>query len=57
MKLSGSAGLAVVLYLNQMTDREGHDRMVRVTREVIDLSTRHRGRFTNPFAEGDGTGR
>ena len=41
--------LAIVLYLNQTTDREGHDRMVRVTREVIDLSTRHRGRFFLPY--------
>jgi FAD/FMN-containing dehydrogenase len=41
--------LAVVLYLNQTTDREGHDRMVRVTREVIDLSTRHHGRFFLPY--------
>ena len=41
--------LAIVLYLNQTTTREGNDQMVRITREVIDLSTRHRGRFFLPY--------
>ena len=41
--------LAVVLYLNQTTDRKGHERMVRVTRDVIDLTARHRGRFFLPY--------
>ena len=41
--------LAVVLYLNQTTDREGTDRMVRLTRALIDACSDVGGRFFLPY--------
>jgi FAD/FMN-containing dehydrogenase len=41
--------LAVVLYLNQTTDREGNDRMGRLTRALIDACSNHAGRFFLPY--------
>jgi len=41
--------LAVVLYLNQTTDREGNDRMRALTRRLIDLCADHGGRFFLPY--------
>lgn len=40
---------AVVLYVNQKTDREGHDRMVRYTGRLIDLCLDSGGRFFLPY--------
>lgn len=40
---------AVVLYLNQSTDREGNERMAKLTRELIALCTRAGGRFFLPY--------
>lgn len=41
--------LAIVLYLNQTTDRPGHDRMQRYTRRLIDLCSDVGGRFFLPY--------
>jgi FAD/FMN-containing dehydrogenase len=41
--------LAVVLYLNQSTDRAGSERMARLTRRLIDLSADSGGRFFLPY--------
>jgi FAD/FMN-containing dehydrogenase len=41
--------LAVVLYLNQSTDRDGSDRMARLTRRLIDLCAESGGRFFLPY--------
>lgn len=40
---------AVVLYVNQKTDDEGHQRMARFTRELIDLTIESGGRFFLPY--------
>src|SRR2546425_8388280 len=39
---------AVVLYLNQTTDRHGNERMAALTRDLIDLTIAHGGRFFLP---------
>ena len=41
--------LAVVLYLNQSTDRAGHERMATLTRSLIDLCSSVGGRFFLPY--------
>lgn len=41
--------LAVVLYLNQSTDRAGHERMGTLTRSLIDLCSSVGGRFFLPY--------
>lgn len=40
---------SVVLYLNQTTDKKGNERMAKVTRELIDLTSRVGGRFFLPY--------
>ncbi len=40
---------AVVLYLNQTTDEKGTAKMVKLTRELIDLTTTVGGRFFLPY--------
>jgi len=40
---------SVVLYLNQRTDAEGTARMGRLTSDLIDLTSRHGGRFFLPY--------
>jgi FAD/FMN-containing dehydrogenase len=40
---------AVVLYLNQTTDRQGTERMATLTRELIDLTIKEGGRFFLPY--------
>ena len=40
---------AVVLYLNQMTDEKGNAKMIRLTRELIDLTAKSGGRFFLPY--------
>lgn len=40
---------AIVLYLNQRTDREGNEKMGQVTRELIDLTIELGGRFFLPY--------
>ena len=40
---------AVVLYLNQKTDRTGTERMTALTRDLIDLTIREGGRFFLPY--------
>ncbi len=40
---------AVVLYVNQRTDREGHERMARYTSRLIDLCLDSGGRFFLPY--------
>jgi FAD/FMN-containing dehydrogenase len=40
---------AIVLYLNQTTDREGNERMGKLTRDLIDLCAAHGGRFFLPY--------
>jgi len=40
---------AVVLYLNQTTDRAGNERMATLTRDLIDLTREERGRFFLPY--------
>jgi FAD/FMN-containing dehydrogenase len=41
--------LAVVLYLNQTTDRAGNDRMAGLTRALIDACSDEGGRFFLPY--------
>jgi FAD/FMN-containing dehydrogenase len=41
--------LAVVLYLNQSTDREGNERMARLTSALIDACADNGGRFFLPY--------
>ncbi len=41
--------LAVVLYLNQATDRAGNERMARLTRALIDACSDEGGRFFLPY--------
>ena len=41
--------LAVVLYINQSTDRTGRGQMDAFTKQVIDLCLRARGRFFLPY--------
>jgi FAD/FMN-containing dehydrogenase len=43
---------SIVLYLNQRTDAEDSARMATVTRELIDLTTQHGGRFFLPYQLG-----
>lgn len=40
---------AIVLYINQKTDKEGTERMQKVTQELIDLAVKHNGRFFLPY--------
>lgn len=40
---------AVVLYLNETTDAEGNERMVKLTRDLIDLTSSVGGRFFLPY--------
>ena len=40
---------SVVLYINQSTDAEGTARMARLTSDLIDLTSRHGGRFFLPY--------
>lgn len=40
---------AIVLYVNQTTDADGSEKMVRFTRELIDLSLKLGGRFFLPY--------
>ena len=40
---------SVVLYINQKTDAEGHERMKTVTRQLIDLTANLEGRFFLPY--------
>ncbi len=40
---------AVVLYINQATDKAGNDRMAAVTKELIDLTSSMGGRFFLPY--------
>ena len=41
--------LAVVLYVNQSTDRTGREQMDAFTKQVIDLCLRAKGRFFLPY--------
>jgi FAD/FMN-containing dehydrogenase len=41
--------LAIVLYLNQSTDRQGNERMAALTRQLIDLCLEVGGRFFLPY--------
>ena len=41
--------LALVLYFNQTTDRDGNERMARLTSRLIDLSSEAGGRFFLPY--------
>jgi FAD/FMN-containing dehydrogenase len=41
--------LAVVLYVNQSTDRTGREQMDAFTRQVVDLCLRANGRFFLPY--------
>jgi FAD/FMN-containing dehydrogenase len=41
--------LAVVLYLNQSTDRQGNERMAALTRQLIELCLQVGGRFFLPY--------
>jgi FAD/FMN-containing dehydrogenase len=45
----GDRILAVVLYLNQTTDRDGNERMARLTRALIDACSDVGGRFFLPY--------
>ncbi len=38
-----------MLYINQKTDAEGNALMRKLTRDMIDLTVRHRGRFFLPY--------
>lgn len=40
---------AIVLYVNQPTTHEAHEQMGKQTREVIDLTIKHQGRFFLPY--------
>lgn len=40
---------SVVLYINQPTDAEGTEKMRALTSDLIDLSTKHGGRFFLPY--------
>lgn len=40
---------SIVLYINQKTDKESNEKIVKVTRELIDLTTRLNGRFFLPY--------
>ena len=40
---------SLVLYINQKTDAEGNAQMRRLTRQLVDLTLRHRGRFFLPY--------
>jgi FAD/FMN-containing dehydrogenase len=40
---------AVVLYINQTTDKEGNEKMAKLTNELIDATTKHNGRFFLPY--------
>ena len=40
---------SLVLYINQKTSAEGSAQMRRLTRQLIDLTLRHRGRFFLPY--------
>jgi FAD/FMN-containing dehydrogenase len=41
--------VAVVLYFSQRTTRTGHDEMVRMTRQLIDICAEQGGRFFLPY--------
>jgi FAD/FMN-containing dehydrogenase len=40
---------SIVLYINQTTDEKGNQKMMKVTRELIDLTLQHGGRFFLPY--------
>ncbi len=40
---------AVVLYINQTTDKAGNEKMAKLTSELIDATTKHNGRFFLPY--------
>ncbi|PJE62583.1 FAD-binding oxidoreductase [Candidatus Roizmanbacteria bacterium CG10_big_fil_rev_8_21_14_0_10_39_6] len=40
---------SVVLYINQDTSEEGHKKMEKVTRDLVDLTVTHHGRFFLPY--------
>ena len=40
---------SLVLYINQKTDADGNAKMRALTREMIDLTLKHRGRFFLPY--------
>lgn len=40
---------SIVLYINQKTDTASHDAMAKTTRELIDLTIAHNGRFFLPY--------
>jgi len=40
---------SIVLYINQNTDAEGHQKMQQVTSELIDLTLEQEGRFFLPY--------
>ena len=40
---------SVVLYINQETSPEGHEKMRAITSALIDLSVKHNGRFFLPY--------
>lgn len=42
-------GFALVLYLNQTTDARGNEHMRNLTRELIDITLKHGGRFFLPY--------
>lgn len=40
---------SLVLYVNQRTDEDGNAKMRALTRELVDLTLKHRGRFFLPY--------
>ena len=40
---------SLVLYINQKTDDDGHAEMRALTRELVDLTLKHRGRLFLPY--------
>jgi hypothetical protein len=40
---------SIVLYINQKTKPEGNEKMAKVTKELIDLTLEHKGRFFLPY--------
>jgi hypothetical protein len=36
-------------YINQTTDKEGNEKMAKLTNELIDATTKHNGRFFLPY--------
>ena len=46
---SPEPAFSLVLYINQSTDDEGNRKMEKITKELIDLTIAHKGRFFLPY--------